>query len=1120
MPVTDNYSVLIGKLDEFIRKYYKNRLIRGGIFAVGLFVVFFLIATLSEYFGRFNSTSRAVLFYIYLLLNLGILWQLLLVPLFRLMRFGKVISHEQAAAIIGEHFPEVSDKLLNVLQLKSLEQQSPDLSAELIRAGINQKIDKLRPVPFSLAINLKQNLKYLRYALPPVIILLLILIISPRVVTEPSQRLVKYQTTYVPPAPFSLSILNDKLEAVQQEDFLLEVKAEGEELPAELYIEVNGVKYRMDRKTPVNFQYRFRNVQDDKHFFLTNDIFKSEEYDLKVLPKPIVLSFDVNLDYPAYTGKTDEKLENTGDLIVPEGTKITWEFYTRDTRDILFFWENEMKEIPAGSSNSFTHSEKAMASKLYTVISTNEYMRNEDSLSYSVSVIPDNYPAITVEQVRDSIFDKKIYFRGLIRDDYGFSMLTFVYQFDNLDKTVEQKPSEVIAQLPVSKLSNQQQFFHFFDLDSIGIEPGEQIVYHFEIWDNDGVNGPKVTRSQPMLFKAPTLDEIEEKTDQENEKIIDDMEQSIKDVQELQKKADDLNRKLLEKENIGWQEKQQIQELLDEQKKLQERIENIQKENEIKSLQEQQYKNMDEELVRKQKKLEELFNEVMTEDMKKLFEEMQQLLDKMDKDKVNEELEKMKQNNEDLEKQLDRNLELFKQLEFEKKLQESIDRLNDLAKQQEELAKQSEQKNADADQLKEKQEELNKEFEKVRQELDDLQKKNSELEEPNKLENTDQQEQEIQQDMQEGTEQLQQNKPSKASSSQKSASEKMKSLSAQLSEMQGAMYSENLEENIETLREILENLVQLSFDQEALISRTKETSIIDPQYPKVIEDQNRIKDDLVMVEDSLWALSKRQQMIEPIITRKIEDINTQTGKALDNLEDRKSGPAGEAQQYVMTNINDLALLLSEVLDQMMSTMQMQCSGQCQKGSPKPGQGKASMKSMKEMQQQLNQQIKQMKEGQKDGKMPQKDARNSASNSESYARMAAQQEAIRRMMEQYQEDMKEQGMGNSKELKEMEEMMEKNENDLVNKMITQQTIDRLNEIEVRLLKHEKAELQREQEEKRESKEGKDVNNRNPEDFLEYNKIKTRETELLRTVPPNLSPFYRTKVNQYFYYFERQ
>lgn len=1108
--------ILIGKLDEFIRKYYKNRLIRGGIFFIALLTVFFLVIILSEYFGRFNTVTRTVIFYSYIGLNIVILWRLILVPAFKLLKLGKIISHEEAAGIIGTHFPEISDKLLNTLQLKMLQDQHPEIPGDLIRASIDQKINKLRPVPFILAIDMKQNLRYLRYALPPVIIIILILILSPRVITEPSERIVKYQTVYVPPAPFTITVLNEKLETLQQEDFLLEIKVEGTELPADLFLEMNGIQYRMEKKSPVMFQYKFRNVQETKRFYVSNDLFKSGQFELLVFPKPIVLSFEVTLDYPSYTVKVDETIENTGDMIVPLGTMIRWKFFTRDTRNIYFRWGEEYQKLDNESTNTFIFTGRALKSNVYAVVSANEFLRNSDSLTYTVSVIPDNYPTINIDQVRDSIYDKKIYFTGLIKDDYGFSRLTFNYQIDLEGQTGAEPANEFIVELPVSKFSNQQQFFHFFDLDSINIEPGTQIMYHFEIWDNDGINGSKVTRSQPMIFRAPTLEEIEEKTEEDSRKIMDDLESSIQEAKDLQKKAEELSRKLIDKDNIGWQEKQLIQDLLDEQKQLQEKVEKIQKENQVKSIQEQQYKQIDEELIRKQERLEELFNEVMTDEMKKMFEELQKLMENIDKDKVNEMLEKMKTDNKDLEKQLDRNLELYKQLEFEKKLQESIDKLKDLAKKQEELGAKSEQKNADAEQLKKEQDKLNEEFKQLREDLNMLEQKNKDLQEPNPLENTDKAEEEIQEQMQEGSEMLKMGKPSKASPAQRSASQSMKSMADQMEQMQSDMYSEELGENIEALREILENLIQLSFDQEELISRTSGISTMDPQFPSVIEAQNKIKDDLVMVEDSLWALSKRQQMIEPYVTREIQDINLHVGKALEELTERKKGPAGENQQFVMTSVNNLALLLSEALEQMMNAMQMQGSGQCKKGSPKPGKGSASMKSMREMQQKLNQQIQQMKQS---GNNPSKsnDSRNSA-DSEGFARMAAQQEAIRRMMEQYQGQMKEQGMGNSKEMQEMMEQMEKTETELVNKIITQQTIDRLKDIETRLLKHEKAELIREQEEKRESKEGKDINNRNPKDFLEYNKLQDKEIELLRTMPPNLRPFYKEKVNQYFYYFE--
>jgi hypothetical protein len=65
-----------------------------------------------------------------------------------------------------------------------------------------------------------------------------------------------------------------------------------------------------------------------------------------------------------------------------------------------------------------------------------------------------------------------------------------------------------------------------------------------------------------------------------------------------------------------------------------------------------------------------------------------------------------------------------------------------------------------------------------------------------------------------------------------------------------------------------------------------------------------------------------------------------------------------------------------------------------------------------------------------------------------------------------------------------------------------------------LQSEKAEREREKEERRESREFSDKINRNPNSFLEYNRRKEREIELLQTLPPSFSPFYKGKVTEYF------
>ena len=61
---------------------------------------------------------------------------------------------------------------------------------------------------------------------------------------------------------------------------------------------------------------------------------KSTAKELDVLLKPNLSSFSLNLDYPGYIGRKDETVNNIGDMVVPGGTKLTWNFETQNTDKI------------------------------------------------------------------------------------------------------------------------------------------------------------------------------------------------------------------------------------------------------------------------------------------------------------------------------------------------------------------------------------------------------------------------------------------------------------------------------------------------------------------------------------------------------------------------------------------------------------------------------------------------------------------------------------------------------------------------------------------------------------------------------------------------------------------
>ena len=110
---TNNYDLLIEKLDQFIRKYYINSVIRGLLYSTGLILLLFLVVSLLEAQFYFSAVTRKMLWYGFLATSLVAIGGWVVLPLSRYFRLGNVISHEKAADIVGRHFTNVKDKLLN-----------------------------------------------------------------------------------------------------------------------------------------------------------------------------------------------------------------------------------------------------------------------------------------------------------------------------------------------------------------------------------------------------------------------------------------------------------------------------------------------------------------------------------------------------------------------------------------------------------------------------------------------------------------------------------------------------------------------------------------------------------------------------------------------------------------------------------------------------------------------------------------------------------------------------------------------------------------------------------------------------------------------------------------------
>jgi hypothetical protein len=282
-----------------------------------------------------------------------------------------------------------------------------------------------------------------------------------------------------------------------------------------------------------------------------------------------------------------------------------------------------------------------------------------------------------------------------------------------------------------------------------------------------------------------------------------------------------------------------------------------------------------------------------------------------------------------------------------------------------------------------------------------------------------------------------------------------------------------------------------------------------------------------MIDDSLFNLAKRQPMVEPFVTKEVTKIREYSKTSIEHLVERRVPQALSDEQFALTSMNNLALMLAESLKKM-KEKQKECDSKCNK---KGGKGKSSScskpgdkgkpKSARELQQQLNRQMeamqRSMQQGSKpEGQVPMPGGQSGQQGmSEQFARMAAQQEAIRKMMQDYNDELRGQDGVGDKSIEQLLEEMKKTEKELVNRSISAQTINRQKNIETRMLESERARQEREKEEKRESIEARERLNPSPPKEWQFDRNRSQQTELLKTVPPALQYYYKEKVNNYFY-----
>ena len=1122
------------KIRAFNKKYYLNIFVRGLILSLSILVSYFLLATILEHNLWLSPAARLFIFIAFFGIAIFCILKFLKEPL-QWWLVNRGLTEEQSAKVIGSYVPGVKDGLLNLIQLAASGKNS-----DLTYASIDQRSKEFDPVPFDNFINLNENKKYVKYLAIPLIIIFAILLFNRSILTQSTDRIVHFTRKYSPKAPFTFSIPK-ALTGFYNEDFTVEVTLSGDALPRDLYLINGNQRLKFDHTSQSNiFSYTFENLQSEFDFQLEAAGFFSDTYHMSIVNRPELSGFNIDLEFPRYIGRKNERLLNAGNLEIPEGTVVNWKLATQNAERAAILFSSDNSKVPFESNNDevFSFKKSFQNPDHYEILLENENSSNKEKIAYQIDIIKDQYPKISVNNFKDSVLYKMVVLSGIVGDDYGVTRLALHFKVhdENRKETFRRTMN-----IPVSANQVQQTFFFPWTLDSLKLSPGEQLEYHLEVWDNDGVNGRKSTKSANYTFLVPSEDNLIAEISRSQSKTKEKIDQSVGEANKLQEKIEQANQKLKGKQSLDWQDKKMLEDIIQQKQGLDQIIEKLREENKLLEEKKEAFTEQDERIKEKAEQIQKLMEELLDEETKKLFEELQKLLkENADMSQLQKLLDKLNQNTNNLEKELERTLELFKQLQYETKLEniaedlkEQIEKQKELLKNTESLEKnkegkegkkdkadkssKSEEKKGDnneeskdgeneegkneksdgektSEELSKEQKSLKEETRKTAERIEELKKLGQEIQKSEGDLPSEENSQEIEEEQQESEEMLQQNDPSKSKSPQQKALQKMQQMQQQMEQAQSSMSMEMDMQNLESLREIIHGLVKLSFDQENLMKGFNELNQNDPRFNTIAQQQLKLKDDAKVLEDSLLALGKRDPFMGSIVTKEVGELNDHLNKVIEANKERRKPKASSEMQMTMTSINNLALMLDDHFDMM---MQMMANAQPSMGKSKK---KGQKPSLSQMQQQLNEKIQELKGSGKQGR----------ELSEELAEMAAEQERIRRALKEMEEKMKDGKMPGG----DLPSKMEQTEMDLVNKQLTEQLIQRQQEILTRLLETEKSAREQDMDEERKGETAKDYEKEIPRAFQDYLRLKEKEVELLKTVPPKLYPYYKKEVSEYF------
>lgn len=1075
---------VVSQLKSYHRLFYRNEVIKGLLFSLLSIACLGSIFILIEYFAWLSSPLRGILYYLFLSASAFLLVSHCFTPIVKWTKKISPADLEFMAKKLGKFFDKPhQDELINILQLQS--DSIHKVNSPLLEAAITQKVHQLSSYKFVDFIDHTSHRKTLYGLIFLFALLVFFDYLNPQYIRKPTLRIVNYTFQYPKVLPFQFLILNKSLDVVAGEPFTIQVQLIGKNLPADVYFVSQGSRMKMDKELESNvFSFTLPPIASPQMFQFEAAGNFSEPQTIQVIHRPGIEKTIITIEFPAYIHRPTEKLSQLLPLQIPEGSKVYWDISTNDVKKASILLGQKPPKIDFKKNMLFTNYEfstQFFENSSYQIHLSNEHFDSQKTSVFRIDVIKDQYPKIETQVIEDTLYYRFLIFKGVANDDYGLNQVALKYQIRG-DKEANWE-SQFVRNLVVPAGKREVDFGFLVGLDSLKLRPGAQLRYYFEVTDYDGIHGPKKMKTQQQIWEFPESKQLSKKSDDRFLELEKNISSSIQKAQEIKKELTDaMNRLKLGKDLNN----KMLEEVLAKEKELKKALDVLKDQQEKWMGQQFSFQKPTDLWIQKMENLQKLIDQIQTSDLTKGTDDLFKNLQNELPSNWQKNLEQKQSLNKNREKELQRLEQFYKDLKIDKMMEESIQDLNELSQKQSKLAEEPNTNQA-------AQKEINQEFKEQEKAIDNLEKEmNLDSKEFDSLE------EEIEKSMNNAEELMENKSTNKAKSAQKKSAEGLKKLAKKLEDKRMSEESNALDLEVNQLRLLLDNLLQISFEQERVMLDFRRLREGSPALKSASQMQNKIAETAFILEDSLISLGKKVMPLSQLITRETTEMHNRLNEAANMMKERKWSLVQARQQQSMASINKLAVMLSDLLQQMQNQQTQMKPGKKGKGKQKP-QG-----SWAARQQKLNQKARESRSD-KQGPM-----------SEDMIKIAQEQARLRQELEEKLQDI--QGRPGSdnleKSLKDLIKNMEKNETDFVNKRLNQELQNRQDLMLPILLESEKALKEQGEDPKKESKNAfEKFRESPPPNLLPYLKKLEENRSLYQRKPVDLTPSYQEKVLRY-------